>query len=73
MKKPHTRDQVIEMIIANPPSNASEFARKIGISKRIIAHVIKELETAGIIEPRRHRDRFLWDEAIEKAIQKKKK
>jgi predicted transcriptional regulator len=64
MKRPLTRAQIIKMIIQDPPSNVSTFAKKIGCSRRAIAHVIKELEARGLIAPRTRMDRFLWDQAL---------
>jgi DNA-binding transcriptional regulator YhcF (GntR family) len=52
------------MIIKDPPSNVRAFAKKIGCSGKAIAHIVKELETAGLIAPRARGDLFLWDQAL---------
>jgi len=67
-KRALSRTEIIEMIIAKPPTNIDTFAREVGCSRRIIAHVVKELEAAGVIAPRPRSNRFLWEEALEEVL-----
>jgi predicted transcriptional regulator len=72
MKRSLTHAQIIEMIIANPPSNITKFAREIGCSRRAIANVVRRLEAEGVIGPRRRDRNFLWEQALEEVLNRTK-
>lgn len=70
MNRPLTHIQIIEMIIANPPSNITVFARKVGCPRRVMHRIVRELEAAGMIPPRQHSRSFLWEQALEDVLKR---
>jgi DNA-binding MarR family transcriptional regulator len=72
MKQPLSHVEIIEMILANPPTNVRKFAREVGCSGRSVARVIARLESEGLITPRRRSNGLLWEDALDEVISKRK-
>jgi DNA-binding transcriptional regulator YhcF (GntR family) len=72
-RRPLSHLEIIEMIIADPPSNVRKFAKQVGCSAGSIFKVVARLEREGLITPRRRSDGFLWDEALEEIVSRRSK